>query len=170
MKRLMILGLFLAAGGLTLRAADFWQQLTPEERRAAGVDQLTPEQQTALDRLADRFAGEGARRAADVAKTETRAKVEKEMKKREEARVGLDSPKDAADVIATRITGTFKGWGGKTLFRFENGQTWVQDDASDSYWVPAQPGPEVEVRHSSFGGWKMSLKSNGRWVRVKRVN
>jgi len=169
MKRLAILGLFLALGGAALGADNFWQQLTPEERRAAGVDQLAPEQQVALDRLAARFATEGARQAVDVAKTEIRAKVEKEVKKREEARVGLVNPKDEVGLIATKIAGTFKGWSGQTLFRFENGQTWVQDDKSDSYWVPAQPGPEVEIRRSNFGGWKMSLP-DGRWVRVRRVN
>jgi hypothetical protein len=169
MKRLAILGLFLAWGGLALGADKFWQQLTPEERQAAGVDQLSPEQRAALDRLAERFASEGARQAVAVAKTETRAKVEKEMKKREEARVGLPNPKEAMELIETRIAGTFNGWSGQTVFHLENGQTWMQSDKSDLYWVPTQPGPEVEVRRSSIGGWKLSL-SNGRWVRVKRVH
>jgi hypothetical protein len=169
MKRLAILGLFLACGGLALGADNFWQQLTPEERRDAGVDQLSPEQRAALDRLAERFASEGARKAVDVAKTETRAKVEKEMKKRDEARVGLATPKEAVELIETRIVGTFNGWSGQTVFHLENGQTWMQSDKSDLYWLPTQPGPEVEIRHSSLGGWKLSL-SNGRWVRVKRVH
>lgn len=169
MKRFAILGLFLGLGGAALAADNFWQQLTPEERRAAGIEQLSPEQQAALDRLAARFATEGARQAVDVARTEIRAKVEKETKQRVEARVGLTKPEDEVNLVTTRIAGTFKGWSGQTLFRFENGQTWVQDDKSDSYWVPAQPGPDVEIRRSNFGGWKMSLP-NGRWVRVKRVN
>ncbi len=72
--------------------------------------------------------------------------------------------------VATDFAGTFKGWSGRTLFRLENGQSWVQADTSDSYWVTPQPGPEVEVRQSGIGGWKLFLGPNGRWVRVKRVN
>ncbi len=32
----------------------FWEQLAPAERHAAGLDNLTPEQQAALNRLAER--------------------------------------------------------------------------------------------------------------------
>ncbi|HVZ66368.1 MAG TPA: hypothetical protein VG936_17530 [Lacunisphaera sp.] len=168
MKTLPLLGLF-AILSVGVLAADFWQQLTPAERREAGLEELTPDQRAALDRFAQRYATEGARQAVAVAKTEARVMVEKEIKKQDEARLGLESPKNKGDVVSSRIAGTFKGWTGRTLFRLENGQTWVQVDGTDVYWVPARPGPDVEVQRSSIGGWKLVLVENGRWVRVRRV-
>jgi hypothetical protein len=46
----------------------------------------------------------------------------------------------------------------------------VQSDPSDFYSVAAQESPEVEIVQSGIGGWKLYLTSNGRWVRVRRVN
>lgn len=168
MKRYPLLGL-IAILSTSVLAADFWSRLTPAERREAGLEELTPGQRAALDRFAQRYATEGARQAVEVAKTEAREAVEKEIKKSDEARVGLASPKNQGGPISSRIAGTFKGWSGRTLFRLENGQTWVQVDATDVYWVPARPGPEVELQRSSLGGWKLVLVENGRWVRVRRV-
>jgi hypothetical protein len=161
-------------GSVAFAADDFWAQLTPEERAAAGLAGLSPEQRVALDRLADRYAKEGARQAATVAvaqaREETKAELEKEIQKRDEARAGRAMEQIVPTTVRTRIAGQFKGWSGKTLFRLENGQVWVQADTSDTYWVTPQPGPEVEVRQAGFGGWKLYVLPNERWVRVKRVN
>lgn len=181
MKKLLVLGCYgwLALAGFA--AESFVSQLTPEERRAAGLDQLTPAQQQALDTLAARFATEGARLTearireeakVEVANARAEAKVqmETEVKKREEAIAGLEGSQRDTRVIATKIKGPFKGWAGRTLFTLENGQQWVQTDASDIYWLPLQPGPDVEIRPAGLGSWKLHLQPNGRWVRVKRVN
>jgi hypothetical protein len=190
MKKLLLLG---CCGWLALvaQAADsFIQQLTPEERRAAGLDRLTPEQQQALDALAARYATEGARATearvreeakvevvkareeaqVEVVKAREEAKVQAEAaaKQREAAKVGLEEKVDTRE-IASRISGTFRGWSGRTLFNLENGQQWVQTDG-DVYVLQAQPGPEVKIVPSSLGGWKLYVQPNGRWVRVRRVN
>jgi hypothetical protein len=181
MKKFLLLGCtgwFALAG---FAAESFVQQLTPAERTAAGLDQLTPAQQAALDQLAARYATEGSRAEvakvreetkAEVAKVreETKAVVEHEVKKREEAKFGLFGIKGHEESIKSKVTGTFNGWSGRTLFRLENGQQWVQSDPSDFYSVKNQPGPEIEIVQSGIGGWKLYLTSNGRWVRVKRVN
>lgn len=173
MKRLVFPLLGLASASANQPTDKFWQQLTTEERAAAGLDRLTPEQQTELDRLAERFATTGARHAADVAEGQTRREVErqiKEIKEKEAARLGLDDAKRAAEeVVTSRLAGTFRGWSGRTVFHFENGQTWIQDGPKENYTVSPQAGPAVEVRRSSFGGWRMTLVANGRWVWVKRV-
>jgi len=170
MKRLLILLTGFTLCGALHAAPRFWQQLTAEERVAAGVDRLTPEQQAALDRWADRFANAGASRAAEAAKTDARREVERQLQEKETARLGLDDAKRAEEAVTSRIADTFRGWSGRTIFRFENGQTWIQDGPKESYTVSPQPGPEVEVRRSSFGGWRMTLVSNGRWVSVKRLH
>ena len=180
MKKILILG---CCGWLALvgRATEsFVRQLTPEERHAAGLDQLTPAQQQALDAFAARFASEGARvteaRVREETQTEmvkaraeAKAQAEVEAKQRETAKVGLTPEKREAEVIKSRISGSFNGWSGRTLFRLENGQQWVQTDG-ELYVVPVVVGPEVEIIHSGIGGWKLAVLPGGRWVRVKRVN
>ena len=39
----LLLAFATAVAGLSAAEAGFWQRLTPEERKAAGVDQLTPD-------------------------------------------------------------------------------------------------------------------------------
>jgi len=174
MKRILLLGTWLLLGSIAFATDGFWSQLTPEERAAAGLTTLTAEQRAALDRLADRHAKEGVRQAVTVAsaqvREEAKAELAKEIEKRDEARVGRALEEIVPTTVRTRIAGQFKGWNGKTLFRLENGQVWVQADHSDTYWVSPQPGPEVEVRQAGFGGWKLFVLPNERWVRVKRVN
>ena len=188
MKKLLVLATcgWLAVAGLS--AESFLQQLTPEERHSAGLDALTPGQQQALDGLAERYAKEGARVTEAKVREETEAKVREEtkvevakvreeakaeaateIKQKETAKVGLPDPEKEIQVIKSRISGTFKGWSGRTLFRLENGQQWVQTD-DQFYVVSSRPGPEVEIQHSSMGGWKLWVQPDGRWVRVKRVN
>ena len=85
MKRL--LGLFcLLAVTAWADTPSFWSQLTPEERKAAGVDQLTPEQQAALDQLAQRYTHEGVKKEVEVVKAQAQAETAEAVKKaRDEA-------------------------------------------------------------------------------------
>jgi len=190
MKKINLAWLLLAMSMATAGAAEagFWRQLTPEERRAAGVEQLTPEQQAALDALAARYAREGARQVREQvkqevreeARAEARAQVTPEVreevrrelkageKTHEEARLGLPA-EDKDAVVTSRILGRFNGWSGDTVFQLENGQTWVQANGSDSLWLPTMENPEVEIRSAKLGGWKLYLKDKGFWLRVRRV-
>lgn len=186
MKKISLAWLVLAMTMTTAGAAEagFWRQLTPEERRAAGVEQLTPEQQAALDALAARYAREGARQVREQVKQEVRAEaraearaqvtpevreeVRRELKAGEKARLGLPA-EDKDAVITSRILGRFNGWSGGTIFQLANGQTWVQANSSDSLWLPTMENPEVEIRASKLGGWKLYLKDKGFWLRVRRV-
>jgi hypothetical protein len=190
MKKINLAWLLLAMSMATAGAAEagFWRQLTPEERRAAGVEQLTPEQQAALDALAARYAREGARQVREQvkqevreeARAEARAQVTPEVreevrrelkageKTHEEARLGLPA-EDKDAVVTSRILGRFNGWSGDTVFQLENGQTWVQANGGDSLWLPTMENPEVEIRSAKLGGWKLYLKDKGFWLRVRRV-
>jgi hypothetical protein len=190
MKKISLAWLLLAMAMTTTGAAEagFWRQLTPEERRAAGVEQLTPEQQAALDALAARYAREGARQVREQvkqevreeARAEARAQVTPEVreevrrelkageKAHEEARLGLPAEEKDA-VITSRIVGRFNGWSGDTVFQLANGQTWVQANGSDNLWLPTMENPAVEIRAAKLGGWKLYLKDKGFWLRVRRV-
>ena len=182
------LALVVALVPVRAEESGFWQQLTPEERRAAGVDRLTPPQQAALDELAGRYAREGARQISEQAKQEVREEVKRdvraevikevreevtkevqaETKAKEEAKVGLKESRNES--IHTRIKGEFKGWTGTTVFRLENGQAWVQEDRFDRQWIPTMTDPEVEIRQSGLGGWKLYVLPKRYWVRVKRID
>lgn len=185
----LVVSLVVAAGMARAAEAGFWQQLTSEERRAAGLDRLSPEQQAALDGLAERYGREGARQVREQVKQEVRAEakqevreevkqevreeVKREMKTDEKTRAVVEAglpPAEVKDlVIRSRAMGKFNGWSGETIFRLENGQIWVQTDNTDSLWLPAMENPEVEIRRSKIGGWKLYLSGRSSWVRVRRV-
>lgn len=163
MKKILATGLALLWCGVIWAQDGFWQQLTPDERAAAGLAQLTPEQQSALDRLAARFAQEGARRVREEAKAEALAKAREET----HARVGLSAPEEE-QVIRSRIKGPFKGWVHNQLFTLENGQRWKVVD-KESRWFPTTNDPEVQIEPGLLGSWKLRIVSEGLWVRVRRV-
>lgn len=163
MKRLMSVVLSAVLTGALWAQDGFWRQLTPEERAAAGLARLTPEQQAALDRLAARFAMEGARRAREEARTEALATAREETR----ARVGLETPPEES-LIRSRIKGEFTGWRPGLTFLLENGQVWkVVDNDTRSFSLRADP--EIEIRPGSLGGWKLRLLPHGLSVRVSRV-
>jgi hypothetical protein len=166
------------AGSITLMLAlaagmpaadDFWRQLTPDERKAAGYEQLSDEQRAAIARLARRFADLQANQAIPVIAEKAREEGRAEVLAQKRARIGL-APRedDETEVIRTRISGEFRGWTGRTLFKLANDQTWVQDQPETRFF-PLMMEPEVEIRPSSLGGWKMMLLKEGLWIRVKRV-
>jgi hypothetical protein len=156
-----------------LAAEDFWQHLTPDERKAAGYDQLSAEQRALIDRLARRFAEAKADQAipviAEKAREEGRAEARSAAMEQKKASIGL-APRedDETEVIRTRISGEFRGWTGRTRFTLANDQVWQQDQ-SESRFFPLMVDPEVEIRPSRLGGWKMTLIKEGLWIRVKRV-
>jgi uncharacterized membrane protein len=181
MIRVIVVFCFLAS--CVFGQSTFWRQLTPEERRAAGVDQLTPAQQSALDEAAARFAKEGARQAVEVVKEQTKeelrtareqAKAEAKAEAKVEARVkkladaGLAARADD-EVIRTRILGEFRGWTGQTIFTLENGQTWQQTDKENRFF-PKKINPDVDLIPSTWAGWKLQIVPDGLWIKVKRIH
>jgi len=173
MKLVQTVALLLALTLPGLAADDFWQQLTPEERKAAGFDELTAEQRALIDRLARRFAETQANQkipvVAEKAREEGRAEARAAALEQKKATIGL-APRedDETEVIRTRISGEFRGWTGRTRFTLANDQVWQQDQ-SESRFFPLIMDPEVEIRPSRLGGWKMTLLKEGLWIRVKRV-
>lgn len=182
MKLFLLAGLFLLGGGQALAVDNFWAQLTPGERAAAGVAALTPAQRAALDALAARYAKEGARREVEVvqaasrkevaeaarqAREQAKAEVKAEVRQQKLANAGL-AARDDDETIRTRIAGDFRGWTGSTTFQLENGQTWQQTDR-ESRFFPKMLNPEVELVPSKMAGWKMTLLAEGLWIRVKRI-
>ena len=150
------------------------------------MDQLTPEQQAALDQAAARFAREGARRqveevkaearaeaqeaarlAAQQARDEARAEANEEARRKKAAGAGLAAREDD-EVIHTRILGRFKGWEGHTVFRLENGQVWQQSNP-DLKFFPDLVDPDIDLVPHGWAGWRLVVVKEGLWCKVKRI-
>ena len=119
--------------------------------------------------LADRGAAEKAEPAESRARAETAAAVRAQAQAEEKKALGFAKKAAADDAIRTRIAGAFRGWGKGTVFQLENGQSWVVED-SEARYFPKRDNPEVELKPSTFGSWKLYLLPEGLWVRVKRVS
>lgn len=177
-SRLLGLLVVLILAGRVVAAENFYEKLTPEQRRAAGIEALTPEQQAALSALADHWATaraepaitEARQQAAAEAKSAAKAAAKAEVEAEQKARIGLAPKADAAEeVIRSRIVGTFRGWGPGKSIELENGQVWVTDRYTESRYFSPRENTEVELRAATFGTWKLYLQPDGLWVRVKRV-
>lgn len=177
-SRLLFLLAVLVVARPVVAAENFYEKLTPEQRRAAGIDTLTPEQQAALSALADRWATarvepaltEARQQAAAEAKSAAKAAAKAEFEAEQKARVGLTPKSDAPEeVIRSRIVGTFRGWGPGRSIQLENGQVWVADRYTESRYFKPRENTEVELRPSTSGSWKLYLMPDGLWVRVKRI-
>ena len=68
--------------------------------------------------------------------------------------------------IESRITGTFTGWRGNTVFKLDNGQVWKQADSST--YDTRLENPPVVIKRLGFG-YLLSLTGHGATVFVTRV-
>ena len=133
MKRIM--GLLLGTAALAWADMGLYQRMTAEERRAAGVDQMTAMQQAVLDGAAARVERENLGLAVATAKAETRAVVQAELNAKHEAEAARRSSEANPTVIRARITGAFTGWTGHTVFNLDNGQVWAQTETRESVYM-----------------------------------
>lgn len=166
MKRIVLL--FVACAGIASAEPKFWERLTPEQREAAGLANLTPRQQAALDALAERYAEDTNEAAVRRARDRVRAEIQAEAKFKAEANAGLAVRTDDQP-IKTRIAGVFRGWEKGTKFTLQNGQVWQVDGSTDNRFFPKRVDPEVELQPAGLFGWKLYVQPEGLWVRVKRV-
>ena len=152
--------------------ASFLDSLSPEQKKALGLDQLTAAQAAAVNAAIDQYKGPAdtkvlVQQAAAAAVAEYKAKQEPAVvaqavsiakQKQDEARV---------EHFTTKIIGRFTGWGGRTLFALDNGQVW-QQEGSEVYYLSPVENPAVEFRKAPSGHFRLYLP-DGTWVTVKRV-
>ena len=121
--------------------------MTGDEFSAAGLDQLSPAEVDALNQWLIRYT------ATDAEFIQTSDVEVKQAKK------------DA--LITARLSESFSGWSGKTLFHLDNGQVW-QQRLDGRYHYRGEP-PEVRIKKNLFGFWSMSLVDKGMSIGVKRI-
>ncbi len=131
------------------------EQMSSRDFKAAGLEKLSPEELAALNawiRSNPSTSGAGVvyNRAAD-----------------DRVRIGFDDS-EAREVVTSNIIGEFKGFGGGTTLKLENGQTW-QVESGDLSGIKAMSNPKVTIRPGLIGGWRLQVEGYNSVAKVKRV-
>lgn len=71
--------------------------------------------------------------------------------------------------VSSRIINDFDGWDGKTVFRLENGQVWMQKDVNSSLSWRGSNHPMATIKRKSFNSYLLSVEGINKSVRVTRV-
>lgn len=126
------------------------QEMTDEEKAAAGLDKLSPAELEYLDewmrnnrRMAEKKAAE---KAAEQTKTEA-------VKAGEERAMRVIKQ----DTIVSRVDGTMIPLNGRTVIRLEDGTKWKQANHEDRFRPRIVDRPAVAVIHTTFG-FKMRIE------------
>ncbi len=75
-------------------------------------------------------------------------------------------PMATPTVIESRISGTFEGWDGGTVFKLMNGQIWQQAEYSYYYHYAYMPGVLIFKKGT---GYVMRIEGTNKEIRVKRI-
>lgn len=173
--RFFSLAIVLAVSVVSASGAGFYEQLSAEQRRKLGLEQLSPQQVAELDAAVESYRKAGevvvAKEAAATAVAEYRKKEEPSVVSRalEVFKRKQVEEQPEPERITGVLQGRFTGWNGSTLFRLDNGQVWRQA-ASDSYHTKAKENVPVVIYKAGSGYWRLRiLDDEGAWVTVKRV-
>lgn len=133
------------------------QQMTPEQFRAAGLDQLSAEQLANLNAWLNRTLDVETTKAAKLAKE----KVE------DENRGFFDF--GSSEPVRSRLQGPFHGFAKGRQYTLENGQVWRQTDGASLAGVELDR-PAVEVSPSLIGSaWYLKVEGYNTRAKVERV-
>ncbi|HEY0504868.1 MAG TPA: hypothetical protein VGD42_15405 [Lysobacter sp.] len=158
--RLLTLALLPMVATSALAQQKIEQQMTYEQFKSAGLDQLSPEQLANLNAwLEGRLKVETAK-AAEVAKAEVRQASGDDRR-------GL-LERESRDPVSGAIAGAFSGFGKGRQFTLDNGQVWQQiDDAALSAKLD---NPKVRITPSLVGGaWYLAVDGYNTRAKVQRV-
>ena len=71
--------------------------------------------------------------------------------------------------ISSRIINDFDGWDGRTVFRLENGQVWLQKDVNSTLSWRGSLHPVATITRKSFNSYLLKVEGTNKSVRVRRV-
>ena len=133
------------------------QQMTPEQFKAAGLDQLNAEQ------LANLNAWLNGTIQAEASKAAVIAKKQVEDDNRGFLNFGSIEP------VVGRISGEFRGFGKGRSYTLDNGQVWQQTD--DASLAGAKlSNPEVRITPSMVGNtWYLQVGKYNTRAKVYRI-
>ncbi len=159
-KRLLLI--LLALSCALVQAADFSsleERMSEADFRAAGLDQLSPEQLANLNAWLRRNATTAVATAPAVAPAAPVADTR-----------GLPAQSPEGDgPIVSRLVGEFSGWHGGSRFELENGMVWETSGAVQPLNVRTMQQPTVRIDPAFFGTWMLKIEGYNSSVRVKRI-
>lgn len=120
------------------------QRLSAEQMRATGLDQLSAEQLTLLNRL--------LRDEQTVVVAESKRDVQKQ----------------AEEPVSSTIRGEVRGWEKGTVFELENGQRWQVVDG-EYYSTSRLTNPKATVRPGLLSSWYLRIEGISVGAKVKRI-
>ena len=133
------------------------QQMTPAQFKAAGLDQLNPEQLANLNAWLDGTIQAEANKAAITAKKQV------EDHNRGFLSFGSDEP------VVSRISGEFRGFASSRSYTLDNGQVWQQTDGATLVGARLT-NPEVRITPSQVSNaWYMQVGKYNTRAKVSRI-
>lgn len=86
-----------------------------------------------------------------------------------EADFGLPKPQDEveSEFLVSAIVRVDKDAYDRLVIHLENGQIWKQLE-NKRFQIPKKD-PMAEIRHGSFGSFRLFIEGESRWTRVKRI-
>ena len=128
--------------------------MDPDTYDRAGLRKLSSDERAVLDAFVRDYVAGKQKDAASAAATEAVDRAVRERKVR------------PPEVVESRIVGTFKGYGLRTVFPLANGQVWKPTNDEVVSEAPIE-NPSVVILRDTFG-YKMFIEGAS-MVRVKRV-
>ncbi|TAN05088.1 MAG: hypothetical protein EPN38_12715 [Rhodanobacteraceae bacterium] len=124
------------------------ERMSTADFKAAGLDQLTPQQLQFLDNW---------------------LRTHQQVKTVSASGQPVFYPHDSArERFVTHLDGHFDGWTGHTVFTLDNGEVWRQAE-SGAYSCPTVDNPKVTIKPMILGSWLMYVQGCSQSVRVERV-
>ncbi len=132
------------------------QQMTAEQFRSAGLDQLSSEQlanlNAWLNRTLDTETTKAARMAEDKVQQENRGFLS----------AGSNEP------VTGRLQGTFSGFSKGQSYTLDNGQIWRQTDSASLFGARLD-SPQVRITQGLLGTWYLQIEGYNTRAKVQRV-
>jgi hypothetical protein len=185
-KRMLGVAAFVLA--VSLGAMDFTQTMTAEERKAAGLDKLTPTELARLQAAVERYkSGEVAvvKQAAEqeVARAEARVRAAETRQTAAEKPAEAKKPgwfgalvtlkkagekPEKAEALEMPLAGDLQSFRGRRRFELQDGQVWrmIEDG---SYAGPVLKSPTVSITPGIFGVYWLQIREAALRVKVEPV-
>jgi hypothetical protein len=122
--------------------------MTPEDFSASGLDKLSEAERAHLSEWLARYRAGMSEGPAPEKTPEQRAE-EKEVE------------------IVAKVVPAFRGWGGSTVFRLDNGQVWQQ--RQDGKLRYQGDDSTVVISQNFLGGYMLRHPATNRGIGVKRI-
>ncbi len=152
--RLMLLAILavtsVALPAMAQQFSSLEERMSAADFKAAGLDQLTPQQLQFLDDWL-RTHRPTAEKVVDGA-----------------GQPAFNPGNQPRDKFTAHIVGEFNGWSGASRFTLDNGEVWKQAE-DGGYQCPAVKNPQVTIKPMVLGSWLMYVQGCNQSVRVQRV-